>query len=673
MRRDEISVDGRRIPLFALNTLVVGSGAAALNAAVSLHELGRRDIAVATEGLGLGTSFNTGSDKQTYYKLSLAGPAPDSVPDMARDLHAGGAMHGDIALAEAAGSVRAFFNLVRLGVPFPHDAGGSFVGYKTDHDPRRRATSAGPLTSRYMAEALLRELRRRRIRVFDRHPVIALLTSGHGPEGGGPEVVGALALDSERLKRGSGSGLVAFSLRNVVLGTGGPAGIYRDSVYPESQTGSHGLAFLAGAVGHNLTEWQYGLASTKFRWNLSGTYQQVVPRYISTDSRGRGEREFLADHFPDMGRLATAVFLKGYQWPFDPRKVDGFGSSLIDLLVHREIHVLGRRVFLDFTGNAAGGGRLEGFRFDLLSPEARGYLDRSGALQATPFERLVHMNPPAVELYRGHGIDLGRDRLEIAVCAQHNNGGLKGDAWWQSNVRGLFPVGEANGSHGVYRPGGSALNAGQVGSFRAAQYIAARRDGPPLPAASLLALAGGAIKAKSREIRGLLSAGEKGARIERAARRELGRRMSSVCAHIRDPKAIEREADAARRLFEKLRHAAGAAGPSDLPGAFRTLDLCLTHWIYLEAAREYLRRGGRSRGSYLVLDPAGDKPAPTLGDEWRFAQAAADAGEILEIGLNADGSIHKRWTLPRPVPAVDPWFETVWADFREGRIIGKED
>ncbi|HOS38496.1 MAG TPA: hypothetical protein PLG31_02085, partial [Spirochaetota bacterium] len=56
---------------------------------------------------------------------------------------------------------------------------------------------------------------------------------------------------------------------------------------------------------------------------------------------------------------------------------------------------------------------------------------------------------------------------------QHVNGGLCGDIWWESNVRNLFPVGEANGSHGVYRPGGAALNAGQVGGLRAAQMIAA--------------------------------------------------------------------------------------------------------------------------------------------------------------------------------------------------------
>lgn len=74
-------------------------------------------------------------------------------------------------------------------------------------------------------------------------------------------------------------------------------------------------------------------------------------------------------------------------------------------------------------------------------------------------------------------MDLYTQSLEIVLCAQHNNGGIGIDCWWQTDVKGLFAVGEAAASHGVYRPGGTALNAGQVGSTRAAQYIAAHCRG----------------------------------------------------------------------------------------------------------------------------------------------------------------------------------------------------
>ena len=87
------------------------------------------------------------------------------------------------------------------------------------------------------------------------------------------------------------------------------------------------------------------------------------------------------------------------------------------------------------------------------------------------------MNQPAIDFYRDKGVDLYTQLLEIALCAQHNNGGMGIDCWWQTDVKGPFAVGEAAASHGIYRPGGTALNAGQVGSTRAAQYIAARCRG----------------------------------------------------------------------------------------------------------------------------------------------------------------------------------------------------
>ncbi len=657
----------RRLPLISLNTLIVGSGAAALNAAVSLHALGQNDLAVATEGLGWGTSFNTGSDKQTYYKQSLAGDRNDSPLRMARDLFAGGCMHGDIALAEAAGSARAFLRLVELGVPFPHDRMGAFVGYKTDHDPRQRATSAGPLTSQLMSRALAAELKRRRIRVFDRHQVVSLLTAA---EGAGARVIGAVALDESRPVRGENA-FVVFNAVNIVLATGGPAGIYDASVYPESQTGAHGLAFAAGAVGNNLTEWQYGLASLKFRWNLSGSYQQVIPRYYSTDARGLDERDFLNDHFPDLDRLATAIFLKGYQWPFDSSKIADSGSSLIDLLVHRETVGLGRRVFLDFRRNP-GGGRLGEFRFESMSDEAREYLRRSGAHQPTPFQRLMAMNPTAIEIYRAQGIDLEHEPLEAAVCAQHNNGGLRGNVWWESNIRHLFPVGEANGTHGVYRPGGSALNAGQVGGFRAAQYIAARYAGRPPAEAGFRARTAEAVAAVLVRARSMVQPGPNGRAALVRARREFRQRMTAVAAALRDPRAVAREAEAAWRQWDRLRRGLRVGSPADWPDAFRTLDSCLTHVVYLDALREYLDKGGRSRGSYLVLDPAGEKPAPTLGDEWRYVIPSGEglsATKILEIRLGPNGKTEKNWVDVRPLPSDEGWFETVWADYRADRVV----
>ncbi len=668
MKETVIKINGMSIPLYSLNTLIIGSGAAGLNAAVCLHRYGQEDVAIATDLWGGGTSNNAGSDKQTYYKLALSGNAPDSPEEMARDLFKGGCMHGDIALCEAMHSAQAFYNLVNLGVPFPHDAFGAYIGYKTDHDPRGRATSAGPLTSHLMFEALAKEVKKREIKVFDLHEIVGLLAEKKGDE---KYVIGAIGIDKRNLEA-ENRGFVVFNAKNTVLATGGPAGIYGTSVYPESQVGSHGLAFEIGATGHNLTESQFGLASIKFRWNLSGTYQQVIPRYLSTDNEGQNEREFLNDYFPDMGKLATAIFLKGYQWPFDPRKVANYGSSLIDILVYQETVLRGRRVFLDYSRNPGGGGVLKNFTFDLLEKEAYEYLEKSEALLDTPIERLQKMNQPAIDLYRSHGIDLSKDNLEIAVCAQHNNGGLKGNIWWESSVRHLFPVGEVSGTHGVYRPGGSALNSGQVGSLRAALYVSKRYAGEPLKAKEFLDATIGQINAKLDFAESVINPKLKDDSVLRDAREEIQERMSCWGAHIRDPKKVDSAVKEAWALYSKLKNEIKIASAKELPEAFKILDLCLTHALYLEAIREYIAKGGQSRGSYLVLNSEGERPCEELGEDWKFLLNWEDAWvnrKILEVSLGKEGEIIKHWVDICPIPERDSWFETIWNRYRNDDIV----
>jgi succinate dehydrogenase/fumarate reductase flavoprotein subunit len=198
MKKDIFDLGGVKFPVYSLNTLIIGSGAAGLNAAIHLWDRGQKNIAVATDSWGGGTSNNAGSDKQTYYKLSLSSESPDSPLQMAQDLFAGGCMHGDIALCEAQNSLEVFFHLVRLGVPFPHNRYGGYIGYKTDHDPLGRGTSAGPLTSHLMFKALAREVKSRGISVIDGCEVIALLFD---EKDGETHVIGALALDRNNWAR----------------------------------------------------------------------------------------------------------------------------------------------------------------------------------------------------------------------------------------------------------------------------------------------------------------------------------------------------------------------------------------------------------------------------------------------------------------------------------------
>ncbi len=651
---ESLDVSSREMPLHRLGTVVVGSGAAALKCAIKLHAYGAEDVAIVTEKIGGGTSYNSGSDKQTYYKVSTASVEGDSPYTMAEALYGGGGMHGDIALTEAIGSLESFYELVSLGVEFPRNRYGGFVGYKTDHDPMQRGTSVGPYTSKRMVEALLAEVRRRNITIFDGFEVVRLLESDG-------RVFGALAIDGSQADN-QVFGLNIFLCDNVVFGVGGPGGIYETAVYPTGHNGAIGLALEIGAEAANLTESQYGLASTGFRWNVSGSYQQCIPRYVTESG------EFLHHYFPSVRSLAGAVFRKGYQWPFDPRKIKDHGSSLIDVLVYLETRVKNNRVFMDFTDNFRETGRIGTFSLKDLDDETAEYLRKSEALQKTPIERLKAINSAAISLYADHDIDITTEPLEIAVCAQHANGGLAGDVWWRStNIAGLYPVGEVNGTHGVYRPGGSALNSGQVGGERAARWIAYGPKPEPLSPQDTTALAQAAATTFLQTATHLLDVGAKGVSVE-DYQKGFQRRMSSDGAHIRDRNRI---ATAVSEASRQVRHfdAVGVSSKKDLAGAFRARHLAVAHLAYLEAIRFYLESGGGSRGSYLVLSEDGEMPPDGLPQDWRIKPENVELKDYLVVTVRQpDGSFSTRLEKRRPIPREEYWFEKVWQAYREGAI-----
>ncbi|MCQ2427194.1 MAG: FAD-binding protein [Clostridia bacterium] len=657
--------------------VVVGTGAAGYAVACRLAEAGV-NVAIVTENKNSGTSRNAGSDKQTYYKLSLAGDSPDSVGEMAADLFSGGAVDGDIALCEAALSVPCFLNLCSVGVPFPVNEFGEYPGYITDHDTHGRATSAGPLTSKMMTEALEKRAEILNIPVLDKHSALKVLkTDGH--------VSGLICFDSY-----AGESCL-IRCENVILATGGPAGIYKDSVYPESQHGSSSLALDAGASLRNMTEWQYGLASVSPRWNVSGTYMQALPRFVSVDEDGT-EREFLTEWYKNPADAVSSVFMKGYQWPFDSGKIEG--SSKIDLIVYRETVLLGRRVYLDFTKNPSG---LEK-GFEGLSCEAFDYLKRNEACFGKPIDRLEHMNAPAVDFYRSKGVELRTEMLEIRLCAQHNNGGIEVDSNWQTSVPGLFAVGECAGTHGIRRPGGSALNAGQVGAARAAAYIS---EGLGAAAASGCLPPEAPESADIRTFGKLVSyAKTSEAELWRSRLDKLKSDMSDVAGPIRSTAGMKRLYEAVLTELEGMGDdkqkdhsgenkskcgidenafpfAAVTAEPAiedrKTADAERTVsffeyyDALKTSAAVLASMIDFAERIGVSRGSCLYVGDGADGIIPGFGSVAVDGNAERDM--IQSVYIKNEGAVSAEpavaWRKVRPLPDRREPFEAVWRKFRE--------
>ncbi|MDR0568351.1 MAG: FAD-binding protein [Spirochaetaceae bacterium] len=676
---------GKRITLHSdvFDVLIIGTGAAGYNAAVHLHAQGVRNFAILTENRFGGASRNTGSDKQTYYKVSCAGAEPDAPRLMAETLFAGGSMDGDTALCEAAHSLEEFFHLVSLGVGFPRNRYGEFPGYKTDHDPLQRASSTGPYTSKDMTECLEAEVIRRGIRIIDKTQAVKLLSE---PD----RAYGALCLNESDT-------FTVYFAKNIIFAAGGPAGLYQDTVYPPGHFGASGVLAREGAVFANITEWQYGIGSIGFRWNLSGSYQQAVPRYIAVDKNG-DEEEFLSRYFSSPDALFSATFMKGYQWPFNPERILNEGSSLIDWAVYIEKHLKGKRIYLDFTRNP-----LENaFALSKLNPEAYQYLANSNALGILPIDRLLQLNPGAYRLYKDRGVDLAEAHLEIDVLPQHHNGGAEVSVWWETSIPHLFAAGECAGTHGVKRPGGSALNAGQVGGLRAAFYIAewylkkpdayfdnletvtdrAKKNieafakniflstesisteilsGRKKESISTESISAEKISDRKKESISTesISAEKVSGRKKEITALELLRRIQNLNSASVTFLRTKENAENALAELDRLANTP-IRRDTDIRNIFKAQEILLLSRLLYEAVLYYIERGGKSRGSYLILDRIGE--TVPLKDAVETDSAFTDA---VILSRYDGGSITTSSRPVRPIPDADTWFERVWRDWRE--------
>ncbi len=656
--KEWIVVGGWKISLRRSCVAIVGSGAAGLRAAV---ELRRRevDVCVVTQSVYGGTSACSGSDKQTLHMAHMSDRG-DNFKAMAQAIGAGGSMDKDTAYVEAVGSVRAMSTLQFLGLPLPVDSYGGVLRYQTDHDEVGRATSCGPRTSRLMVKVLAQEAIRLEIPVYNRTTAVRILVQNE-------RVTGMLCIDPTSCKESNPYGVVAHLCDFMVLAAGGPGELYRDSVYPRNCCGALGLALEAGIEAVNLTESQFGIGTSRdgFPWNLSGTYAQCMPYVHSVDDRGV-ERNFLADYYRTTQELASNTFRKGYQWPFHAARMLKFGSSLFDLAVVKEVQA-GRKVYMDFNKNPIAVPGDQAFDLTRLDADVHAYLKRSGALLGKPIQRLHKMNPLAIELYKQYKVDIEKHPLSFTVNNQHMNGGLAVDIWGQTNLNGCYAIGEVSGTHGVTRPGGSALNAGQVFGARCAEHIAYRLSQPSNASHAEAVVRDGVL-----HIQTTLCASSP---IKPAAiKREVQARMSDAAGMICRADRIASALRDAQQLTRAIREQ-GVSFDATTLGVTHALQWqqnALASEAILAALNHYVSHGGGSRGARVICDSAGEcVPITRKGplEEYRFR---------MEKTKDKDQQIVVKWTglataiatrKPRDfLPKERPFFERNWPHYLTGTI-----
>ena len=651
-----IDIDGLSCPVHRVEALVVGSGAAGLRAAVELKRESI-DVLVASTGLFSGTSACSGSDKQTLHTAGTSNNG-DNFKKLASDIGSGGAMDKDTAYIEAVGSIGAFAGLQYMGLPLPQDRFGSVLRYQTDHDEVGRATSCGPRTSRLMVKVLCEEAIRLDIPFLKQTTAVRILKDNG-------KVAGVIAI--ERNREINEFGLLLILCDKLVLATGGPGELYRDSVYPKHCFGSLGMAIEAGLKVSNLTESQFGIGTrrTEFPWNLSGTYVQVLPYIYSVDEEGN-EHNFLADYYRTTQELVSNIFRKGYQWPFHATRMANYGSSLVDLAIFIESQK-GHTILMDFNRNPEAVPGDQPFSLDRLDDDVRAYLENNDALQEMPIDRLKRMNPLAIELYRMHNHDIAVEPLPFNVSNQHMNGGIDVDIWAQSSLSGCYAVGEVSGTHGVTRPGGAALNAGQVFGMRCAKHIASTKPSCPTDITPLKA----GIIDSINEIRANIN-NATGLSFESISA-EVQARMSDYAGFICNVDEVnDAMKDAITLNLSIADLGINIDAPNKVAAYFNWRQTALTSEAVLRTLNYYAENGGGSRGARAMCSSKGSVvPAARVLDleKYRFIEEKSQDKSKKIVLKYTDGEFHISERVLRDIEEPGGiYFEKNWSNYLTEQI-----
>jgi hypothetical protein len=130
---------------------------------------------------------------------------------------------------------------------------------------------------------------------------------------------------------------------------------------------------------------------------------------------------------------------------------------------------------------------------------------------------------------------------------------------------------------------------------------------------------------------------------------------------IRSRKELEKS------LAELKAMAGKKVGPSDdLAAFFRFKETLLLSGLLYDGILSYIRGGGKSRGSYLIVDSMEDIRACLGGVEIDLLHRdkVINTAYIVKEGRAASA-----FRQVRPIPASDTWFEKVWREYREGAVF----
>ncbi len=517
--------------------LIIGSGGSGLRAAIAATEKGAKVLVVAKEFL---------KDAHTGWAmggLNVAIKAPATSQMHFEDTINGGWFINNYKLARifAEEMPDRIGDLERYGVKFDRLPDGSYFTWAGGKQSAPLNLCAGDYTGREMMQGLLAEVERLDIPYLEHHYVTKLVKRDD-------KVAGAFLID-----RRTGTYRIVQAKATIVA-TGGGGNMYKINTNAPSNTGE-GYAW-ALDVGAELVDMEM------IQFHPTGMAYPPEKRGTLVTEKVRGNGGILKNNLGER-------FMERYQ----PQRLELAGRDEVTRAIYQEIQE-GRgtehaAVYLDIT-----------------------HWEEGKAEKLVPDVFAAHMEV---------GIDVRKQMMEVTPSMHHMMGGYAINEWGETNVDGLYAIGEVTTSvHGANRLGGNSLAEGQVFGRRAGMHAAEYVKGSRSPEITRQAV--------DAEVD----------RVEAFLRRNTGLFAADVLRKIKTVMwtnvGIIRDADSlltAKREIKQLQHEAQfllAEDKSHLQACLETQDMLKTAEVIVLAALERKEsRGAHYRSDYPQLAPAWEK------------------------------------------------------------------
>ncbi|MEP7320760.1 MAG: fumarate reductase/succinate dehydrogenase flavoprotein subunit [Saprospiraceae bacterium] len=616
------------IPLVApqnkrrLDVIVVGTGLAGASAAASLGELGynvkcftfhdspRRAHSIAAQG-GINAAKNYANDGDSIFRLFY-------------DTIKGGdyrAREGNVyRMAEV--SVKIIDQCVAQGVPFAREYGGllenrSFGGVQVSRTFYARGqTGQQLLIGAY--QALERQISLGNVQMYNRHEMMDIVTI----EGKARGIITRNLVTGE---------LERFGAHCVVLATGGYGNVYYLSTNAMGcNVSAAWKAVKRGALMANPCYTQIHPTCIP----VSGDYQSKLT--LMSESLRNDGRVWVPKNIDDVKAIRNKT-KKGVNIPeadrdyYLERMYPAFGNLVPRDVASRAakkvcdegrgVNATGLAVYLDFTAAIERFGKSQANTKGIHSPDATTIKSLGQAVVSEKYGNLFEMYEKII------GEDPYNNPMMIYPAIHYTMGGLWVDYNLETNVQGLFAMGECNFSdHGANRLGASALMQGladgyfiipyTIGTFLSKEIRTpnVKTDTPEFEQAE---------KDVRERINHLLNI--KGNQSVESLHRQLGKIMWDNCGMARSKEGLEnarQEIRALRDTFWKEVYVPGTANEfnPELDKANRVADFMeLGEMMIVDALNRNESCGGHFREEYQ--DAEGE--AQRNDDEFAYVAAWA--------------------------------------------------